>query len=244
MRINSPTRPPPPGAAGKHLSTSTTTGVARCTACSTCSAPTVRLAPATSSAALAALSACSENMVDLGGLGQRMQVGGTCRRHRCPRCLARSRSVRALGCLKRRPSCVAQRFPTLTTPSELPRRTNRVSRPRVVRLIGLEYLEYHLRTPRGKRGDRTKILLAQNDLARFPCHGSIFDTALDSKAAGRLRAAHADRLPMQHCSTPHTNHDRRIRKISPSRSPRLSSHLVCGPRDSSPTSARFQRNRQ
>jgi hypothetical protein len=121
------------------------------------------------------ISACSENMLDLGGLGQRMQVGGACRRHRRQRCFARSRSVRALGCLKRRPSCVAQKFPPLTTPSELPRSTNRVSSPRVVRLIGLEYLEYHLRAPRGKRGDLTKILLAQNDLARFPRHGSIFD---------------------------------------------------------------------
>jgi hypothetical protein len=121
------------------------------------------------------VSACSDNMFYLRGLGQRMQVGGACRRHRCPRCLARSRSVRVLGCLKRRPCCVAESFSTPATPSEFPRSNNRISRSRVVRLIGLEYLEYHLRAPGGKRGDLTEILRAQNDLAGFACHSSIFD---------------------------------------------------------------------
>lgn len=121
------------------------------------------------------VSACSENVLDLCGLGQRMQVGGACRRHRCQGCLARSRSVRTLGCLEGRPRCVAQSFTALTTPGELPRGTESVSRPRVVRLIGLEYLEHHLRARRSERGDLTKVLLAQNDLARLPCHGAIFD---------------------------------------------------------------------
>jgi hypothetical protein len=142
------------------------------------------------------VSACSENVLDLAGLSQRMQVGGASRRHRCPRCLARSRSIRALGCLKRRPSCVTQKFPTLTTASELPRGTNRVSRPRVVRLIGFEYLENDLRATRGKRGDLTKILHAQIDRIRFRCHGFIFDHCArpqrgDGDSGAPMRATYA-----------------------------------------------------
>ena len=121
------------------------------------------------------VSACSDDMFHLCGLGQRMQVGSACRRHRCPRCIARSRRVRALGSLKRRPSRVAQSLAALTASSELLRSTNRVSRPRVVRLIGLEYVEYRLRAPRCKCGHLTERLLAQSDPAGLPCHGFIFD---------------------------------------------------------------------
>lgn len=135
------------------------------------------------------VSAGSENVLNLGGLGQRMQVGGACRRRRCPSCFARSRSVRALGCLEGRPRCVAQRRPSLTTPSELPRGTDSVSRPRVVRLIGLEYLEHHFRARRSERGDLTKVLLTQSNLALVPCHESILDHC-DGQQGGRgLRAA-------------------------------------------------------
>lgn len=121
------------------------------------------------------VSASSENVLDLGRLGQRMQVGGACRSHRCPSRLARSRSVRALGCRECRPRSVAQSLPSLTTSSELPRGVDRVSRPQVVRLIALEHLEHRFRARCSERGDLTKILLAQNDPARFPCHDSILD---------------------------------------------------------------------
>lgn len=121
------------------------------------------------------VSAGSEDVFDLGGLGQRMQIGGACRRHRCPRSLARSRSIRTLGCLEGRRRCVAQRLPALATPSEFPRGTDSVSGSRVIWLIGLEYLKSHLRARRCERGDLTKVLLAQNDLARFTCHEPIFD---------------------------------------------------------------------
>jgi hypothetical protein len=60
-------------------------------------------------------------VLDLGGLGQRMHLGGSCRRHRCPSRLARSLSVCALRCLECRPRSVAQSLPSLTTSSRLPR---------------------------------------------------------------------------------------------------------------------------
>ncbi len=121
------------------------------------------------------VSAGSENVLDLSVLRQGMQVGGACRRHRRPSCLSRSRGVRALGCLEGRPRCVTQRLPSLTAPGELPCGADGVSRPRVARLIGLEYLEHHFRARRSERGDLTKVLLAQSNLALVPCHRSILD---------------------------------------------------------------------
>lgn len=119
------------------------------------------------------VSGSSEDVLDLGGLGQRMQVGGACRGHRCPRCLARSISVRALGCLESCPRRVAQGLSSPTTPSELPRGTDGVPRPRVVRLIGLEYLQHHFRARRRERGDFTQVLHTQSDLALVCWHASI-----------------------------------------------------------------------
>lgn len=143
------------------------------------------------------MSTSSEDVLDLGGLGQRMQVGGACRRHRCSSRLARSRSVRALGCLECRPRSVTQSLPSLTTSSELPRGVDSVSRPQVVRLVALEHLEHHFRARCSERGDLTKILLTQSDLALFPCHDSIVDHRVDSQAAGAVPGRPMPTVPAQ-----------------------------------------------
>jgi hypothetical protein len=121
------------------------------------------------------VSTCSHNVFHLSGLGQRVQVGGPGRGHRCPGCLARSRGVHALSRFERRPRGVAECSSTPATPGEFPRRNNCRSRSQVVRLISLEYLQDHFRTLGGKRSDALEILRAQNNRAGFACHGSIFD---------------------------------------------------------------------
>ena len=104
-----------------------------------------------------------DDVLDLGGSGQRVQVRGACRRHRARAPRGPPDGVGVARRLERRPRRVAQRLPALPIPCERPRRIDRVPGPRVVRLLGLEDLEHPLRTPRGERGDLAEVLGAQNE---------------------------------------------------------------------------------
>lgn len=117
---------------------------------------------------------CPQNVLHLVSVGQRMQVRGGCRTHRCSCCIARGRGVCGSGCLVRCPPGIAQRLPAFATSSEHPCGVDRVARTRVGRVCSLEDLQDLLRALSGIIGDLAKVLLAQNNLAGFVDHGCIF----------------------------------------------------------------------
>jgi hypothetical protein len=113
---------------------------------------------------------CAENMLHLMSVGQWMQISSGGCGHRGSRRVTCGQRVCVSRRLKRSPGRVTQCLPAHTAVSEHPRGVDGVAWAHVSWALTLENPQDLLRALSGISGDFTKVLHAQNELARLLRH--------------------------------------------------------------------------